>query len=92
MSIFNGFLGSGRSQREKELESVMTALDLSMARIEFSMDGIILDANENFLSVMGYRLDEVQGKHHRMFVDAAYRESEELHSLRKEKEKSAMFK
>ena len=77
MSIFNGFLGSGRSQREKELESVMTALDLSMARIEFSMDGIILDANENFLSVMGYRLDEVQGKHHRMFVDAAYRESEE---------------
>ena len=77
MSIFSMFSGSGVSQREKELESVMSALDLSMARIEFSMDGTILDANQNFLDVMGYSLDEVKGKHHRIFVDSEYRESEE---------------
>merc|ERR1712224_548786 len=41
------------------------------------MDGTILDANQNFLDVMGYSLDEVKGKHHRIFVDSEYRESEE---------------
>ena len=41
------------------------------------MDGTIITANENFLSVLGYRLDEIQGKHHSMFVDTAYRNSVE---------------
>jgi len=38
--------------------------------IEFNLDGIVLNANENFLSVMGYALSEIQGKHHSMFVTA----------------------
>ncbi len=37
--------------------------------MSFSMDGIILDANQIFLDVMGYTLDEIKGKHHRMFVE-----------------------
>ncbi len=45
------------------------AIRRSQAVIEFTPDGIILDANDNFLQVMGYRLDEVVGQHHRMFVD-----------------------
>lgn len=45
------------------------AIRRSQAVIEFDLNGIVLDANENFLSVMGYRLDEVVGRHHRMFVD-----------------------
>ena len=48
---------------------MVAALKRSQAVIEFALDGTILEANENFLSVMGYRLDEVQGAHHRIFVD-----------------------
>ncbi|WP_228125261.1 methyl-accepting chemotaxis protein [Candidatus Methylospira mobilis] len=46
-----------------------------MGVIEFSLDGKILYANENFLNPLGYRLDEVKGLHHRIFVDPDYSES-----------------
>ena len=60
-----------RRQRQElqELTGMVAALKRSQAVIEFALDGTILEANENFLSVMGYRLDEVQGAHHRIFVD-----------------------
>jgi methyl-accepting chemotaxis protein len=45
------------------------AINKSQAVIEFELDGTIITANENFLSVLGYNLSEVQGKHHSMFVD-----------------------
>jgi methyl-accepting chemotaxis protein len=48
------------------------AINKSQAVIEFTLDGTILDANENFLSTVGYRLDEIKGQHHRMFVDPEY--------------------
>ena len=51
------------------------AIDRSQAVIEFSMDGKILTANDNFLSVMGYTIAEIEGKHHSLFVDPAYRDS-----------------
>jgi len=47
-----------------------------MAVIEFSLDGKIRHANENFLKTLGYRLEEVVGKHHSMFVEPADRSSE----------------
>ncbi|HEX8484303.1 PAS domain S-box protein [Sphingomonas sp.] len=47
----------------------LAAIRRSQAVIEFALDGTILDANDNFLAVMGYRLDEVVGRHHRIFVD-----------------------
>ena len=47
------------------------AITRSQAVIEFSIDGTILNANENFLSVVGYDLAEVVGQHHSMFVDKA---------------------
>ena len=46
------------------------AISKSQAVIEFKMDGTIITANQNFLDAMGYRLDEIQGKHHSMFVAA----------------------
>lgn len=52
-------------QRENALE---TALNRSFAVIEFDLSGNILTANENFLAVMGYRLEEIQGRHHSIFV------------------------
>ena len=49
----------------------IAALDRSQAVISFTPDGLITDANANFLETMGYTLDEVRGQHHRMFLPAA---------------------
>ena len=54
---------------------VLAAIDLSYAYIEFDLAGNVLTANSNFLKVLGYRLDEIQGRHHRMFCDPALVES-----------------
>ena len=53
------------------------AINRSLAVIEFNPEGIILNANQNFLDCMGYELNEIQGKHHRIFVDPKYAESDE---------------
>jgi methyl-accepting chemotaxis protein len=58
-------------------EGQLSAIDKSQGVIEFSLDGRILNANANFLSVVGYTLDEVRGQHHAMFVDPAHRSSTE---------------
>src|SRR5215467_6383707 len=59
------------------LRAERLALSKSQAIIEFTPDGTILTANENFLSAMGYSLSEIQGKHHSMFVEPGYRASVE---------------
>lgn len=56
-----------RINRVNHLESVYSALDKSMAVIEFEADGTIITANENFLNTVGYGLRDIQGKHHSMF-------------------------
>jgi len=58
-----------------DLRGQVDAINKSQAVIEFALDGTIRTANQNFLNAMGYTLPEVQGKHHRMFVEPAYRES-----------------
>ena len=47
----------------------IAAISRSQAMIEFSTSGEIITANENFLSLLGYRLDEIRGRHHSMFVE-----------------------
>jgi methyl-accepting chemotaxis protein len=61
----------------KNNERTAAALDRTQATIEFTLDGKILNANENFLKTLGYTLDEIKGQHHSMFVDPAYRQSPE---------------
>ncbi len=51
-----------------DAQSQIAAISRSQAVIEFALDGTILTANENFCAAMGYRLDDIQGRHHRMFV------------------------
>jgi methyl-accepting chemotaxis protein len=58
-------------------ESIFDALNRSMAMIEFSIDGIILWANQPFLSVTGYDLDELRGRHHSLLVAPEYRVTQE---------------
>lgn len=52
--------------------AVVGAVDKSQAMIEFEMDGTIVKANDNFLKAMGYSLDEIRGKHHRIFCTKDY--------------------
>ncbi|KAB1076871.1 methyl-accepting chemotaxis protein [Methylobacterium soli] len=56
--------------RTTDHEGQIKALQRSQAVIEFTLDGSIVTANANFLAVVGYRLDEIQGRHHSLFVDA----------------------
>ena len=51
------------------------AISKSQAVIEFDLDGTIVRANDNFLNAVGYSLEEIRGKHHRIFVDPAEAES-----------------
>jgi methyl-accepting chemotaxis protein len=64
-------------EKIRDLEARVSALDKSQAVIEFKMDGTIVTANENFLNVTGYRLDEIRGRHHSLFVDQAFKDSAE---------------
>lgn len=64
-----------------DYEGQIDAINKSQAVVEFNLDGTILNANPNFLDVMGYSLGEVQGKHHSMFVEPAYRDSAEYKAL-----------
>ncbi|MFN8996289.1 MAG: PAS domain-containing protein, partial [Pseudomonadota bacterium] len=60
-----------------QLEGQMDAINRSNAVIEFDLKGNILQANANFLGLMGYTLDEVRGRHHSIFVDDETRNSTE---------------
>ncbi len=53
----------------REQEDMLNALNSSMAVIEFSLDGYVLRANDNFLSKMGYSSEQVIGQHHRIFCE-----------------------
>jgi methyl-accepting chemotaxis protein len=64
-----------------DLRHQMEAINRSQAVVEFDLDGIILNANDNLLKTMGYSLDEVVGRHHEMFCEAAYAESIEYKRL-----------
>ncbi len=63
--------------RDADAAGQLAAISKSQAVIEFNLDGTIRTANDNFLRALGYSLEEIQGKHHRMFVDEGHRNSRE---------------
>ena len=71
---------TGQQQRQADFEGQLAAISKVQAIIEFELDGTIIRANDLFLNAVGYRADEVLGKHHSMFVlpdearGAAYKE------------------
>ena len=64
-------------QRTAHIESVLRALHRSQAVIEFDLDGTVLDANDNFCELMGYRAEEIVGRSHRTFCDPAAHDADE---------------
>ncbi|GHA40752.1 methyl-accepting chemotaxis protein [Photobacterium aphoticum] len=78
---------------DAQKQSVIDALNKSMAVIEFSIDGKVIRANDNFLNTLRYRESEIIGQHHRMFCfDDFYRENPDFWSdLRAGRYKSGQF-
>lgn len=64
-----------------EAAGQIAAISRSQAVIHFALDGTIQDANTNFLDAMGYELDEILGRHHRMFVEEGHAASAEYHGF-----------
>jgi methyl-accepting chemotaxis protein len=54
-----------------DLQAQFAAINKAQAVIEFTLDGTILNANDNFCKTLGYTLDEIKGKHHSLFADPA---------------------
>ncbi|MCG8610271.1 MAG: PAS domain-containing protein, partial [Pseudomonadales bacterium] len=67
--------------RNANFQGQIDAISKAQAVIEFDMNGIILTANDNFLNAMGYTLPEIQGQHHRLFVESGYQNSPEYRSF-----------
>jgi methyl-accepting chemotaxis protein len=65
----------------KDYEGQLKAVSKAQAVVEFNLDGTVISANDNFLSMMGYTLEEILGKHHGMFVDASFRSSNEYRAF-----------
>jgi len=70
------YLGVRYDITEAELErqnarGILAAIDSSYAYIEFDLGGNVITANRNFQQALGYALDEIKGRHHRMFVEPA---------------------
>jgi methyl-accepting chemotaxis protein len=66
-----------RVQKEREAQSRINAIERAMAVIEFNLDGTVIQANQNFLSLLGYSHDEVKGKHHVLFCPTHIAQSRE---------------
>lgn len=70
-----------KATRTLEMSSQLEAVSRSMALIEFSPDGKIMFANENFLSTMGYSNNELVGQHHKIFCEKEYAASHEYQNF-----------
>jgi len=78
--MFNQKLKQTLAQTEQkwaEQQSVLQAIDRSMARVEFDLQGNVRDANPNFLQLMGYRAEELRAQPHKRLCDPEYTRSTE---------------
>lgn len=74
-------LDTEASTRNAEVRAKLDAIDRVQAVIEFELDGTIVDANRNFLAVMGYELAEIVGRRHAMFCTPEVSRSPEYQLL-----------
>ena len=79
------------SVRRNHEDHTLDALKGAVAYIEFDPDGTIRWANRLFLGAVGYELDEVEGKHHRMFVFDAERDQPSYERFWRELGKGQVF-
>jgi methyl-accepting chemotaxis protein len=84
------------SIKAADYQGQIAAIGKAQAVIEFELDGTVRTANDNFLSLLGYRLDDVKGKNHSLFVEAGYRDSADhrqfWNKLRRGEHQAGIFK
>jgi methyl-accepting chemotaxis protein len=78
---FDGLKRLTHGARLRELESLYAALNQSQAVIELDMQGTVLYANDNYLKIFGYTLNEILGQPYALFVNPADREGPEYKAL-----------
>jgi len=79
-------------KKEVEIRNRMNAINKSNAVIEFDLEGNIIFANDLFLNTMGYSsIDEIVGKHHRIFIDDDHSKSEEYNIFWKKLNDGVLF-
>lgn len=87
---------TARKRRDANIAGQLAAIRISQAVAEFSLDGMLIDANSNFLAILGYSLDEVIGRHHSSFVPSEERCAssyhEFWHQLRQGQHQSGLYK
>ncbi|WP_306413075.1 methyl-accepting chemotaxis protein [Ectorhizobium quercum] len=81
----SGFVVEWANAQERldnlEFENRLRSVDRVQALVEFTLDGEIITANQNFLDTVGYSLAEIVGRRHRMFLEADYAESSEYEAF-----------
>ncbi|WP_337846956.1 PAS domain S-box protein [Sphingomonas sp.] len=76
ISVLNYAIDVSRDEREKLSDrGKVRAIERAFALIEFDLQGNVIAANENFLALMGYDLDEILGQHHSVFCERSYVDS-----------------
>jgi methyl-accepting chemotaxis protein len=68
---------TAQKRQAADHQAQIDAISRAQAVIAFNLDGTIIEANDNFLATVGYRPDEIAGKHHSMFCDPDYARSSE---------------
>jgi methyl-accepting chemotaxis protein len=82
--VFNKKKAATAVDKQSQLDAsnaILASIQKSMAVIEFSTSGDILTANQNFLNTVGYTLEEIEGKHHRIFCEGSLVKSAEYKDL-----------
>ncbi|WNB18586.1 methyl-accepting chemotaxis protein [Marivirga arenosa] len=74
-------LSNNSNGKDKDLKNHINAVNNAFASIEFDPKGYILNANDQFLATVGYKLNEIKGEHHSIFVSEEYAESNEYRSF-----------
>ncbi|WP_292779018.1 PAS domain S-box protein [Methylophilus sp. UBA6697] len=54
-------------QKNAEFEGIVNAINYSTSVAEFTIDGFVISANQNFLDLLGYQADDIEGRHHSIF-------------------------
>lgn len=72
---------TAQRRRDAEFEGKVRAIERAQALIEFDLQGNVLEANANFLNLMGYQIEEIRGRHHRIFCDPAATQTDEYRAF-----------
>ncbi len=73
--------GAAQALKNADFSGQIAAINKAQAVIEFSLDGKVLRANDNFLNALGYAEQEIVGQHHSMFVEPAYRQTNDYRAF-----------